>query len=33
MNGIVQEKVKDLVALCNNRGVRRLAELSQLRGH
>ncbi len=25
MNAIVQEKVKDLVALCNNRGVRRLA--------
>ena len=25
MNGIVQEKVKDLVALCDNRGVRRLA--------
>ena len=25
MNDIVQEKVKDLVALCNNRGVRRLA--------
>ena len=25
MNIIVQEKVKDLVALCNHRGVRRLA--------
>ena len=25
MNDIVQEKVKDLVALCNNRGVHRLA--------
>ena len=25
MNAIVQEKLEDLVALCNNRGVRRLA--------
>jgi hypothetical protein len=25
MNAIVQEKIKDLVALCNERGVRRLA--------
>ena len=25
MNAIVQEKLQDLVALCNNRGVRRLA--------
>jgi hypothetical protein len=25
MNAIVQEKIEDLVALCNNRGVRRLA--------
>lgn len=25
MNAIVQDKINDLVALCNNRGVRRLA--------
>src|SRR5271157_961904 len=25
MNAIVQEKIKDLATLCNNRGVRRLA--------